>query len=403
MEKTSVLCLLYLLGITTVDMYSIELKRTQSAHGGPTFRDKSIKSLTTLESGFRLPGSSKFTSYDIMFSYSNAEYFIGQIAIGTPGQYFYVMFDTGSADLWIPSVTLCANPVNTNTSSCLTKNKYNSSASSTYIPNGTPFSITYGVGGATGYLSTDIVWIGSIPALNQTFAEALDDPTDATAFTYDGILGMAFQNLAVSGATPVFQTMVQDLYPTAPIFAFFLNPIVGANTQGMLTVGTTNSTYYTGSITYAPLNTQWRGQLFWNITMASVKVGAANTVVATNNATIVDTGTSTIGVPPGIFPTLMALINATGYVSQNGTSYTVAYTNVVGLPKVVFTIGTTNFKMSARQYTNCPGSICTVGFFSYQLGYPNTWILGCSFISVYYTVFDVGNQQVGFATAAAIS
>lgn len=55
--------------------------------------------------------------------------FTGRIGLGTPPQYFSVDFDTGSSDLWVPSV-LCdqsckAFPMWT---------KYNSAKSSTYQP-----------------------------------------------------------------------------------------------------------------------------------------------------------------------------------------------------------------------------------------------------------------------------
>jgi phytepsin len=44
------------------------------------------------------------------------------------------------------------------------------------------------------------------------------------------------------------------------------------------------------------------------------------------------------------------------------------------------------------------GSLCVLGFM--HLSGP-LWILGDVFMPQYYTVFDWGNQQLGFATMAA--
>ena len=50
----------------------------------------------------------------------------GSIALGDPGQDLTVCFDTGSADLWVPSA-VCENP------SCLTHNRFDQSLSRTQV------------------------------------------------------------------------------------------------------------------------------------------------------------------------------------------------------------------------------------------------------------------------------
>uniref|UniRef100_A0A2K6T5U9 Gastricsin n=1 Tax=Saimiri boliviensis boliviensis TaxID=39432 RepID=A0A2K6T5U9_SAIBB len=149
-------------------------------------------------------------SYEPM-DYMDAAYF-GEISIGTPPQNFLVLFDTGSSNLWVPSV-YCQSQA------CTSHSRFNPSASSTYSSNGQTFSLQYGSGSLTGLFGYDTLTVQSIQVPNQEFGLSENEPgTNFIYAQFDGIMGLAYPALSVGGATTAMQGMLQEDVLTSPVF-----------------------------------------------------------------------------------------------------------------------------------------------------------------------------------------
>ncbi|XP_072756818.1 lysosomal aspartic protease-like [Anoplolepis gracilipes] len=318
-------------------------------------------------------------------NYKNFQYY-GTISIGTPLQIFKVIFDTGSSDFWVPSKqckssnSICESHIH----------KYDSNKSSTYESNGAPFAIRYGSGSLIGFYSTDVVNVAGLNVQNQTFAEGVEETGKTSSlFTnaqFDGILGLGYDTKSVDEVTPVFYNMIQQGLLSQPVFSFYLNRDSSAEIGGELTFGGTNSAHYDGELFYIPVTRKE----YWQFTIDSFQVGDDN--LCTNGCqAIADTGASLIYAPSSYIDVINEKIGAdsNGYVncSQLDEFPTIA----VVLNNKTFNLTPSNYIIQEVE----EGILkCLSGFD--KLNFP-LWILGDLFIRSYYTVFDLGNNRVGFA------
>merc|ERR1719375_826489 len=93
--------------------------------------------------------------------YQNAQFY-GPIQVG--GQSFQVIFDTGSANVWVPGKA-CGF------FTCWLHPRYDETKSRTYEADGRKYSVQYGSGPVEGIFSKDTVSMGSIEVKSQPFAE----------------------------------------------------------------------------------------------------------------------------------------------------------------------------------------------------------------------------------------
>ncbi|KAJ4880874.1 Eukaryotic aspartyl protease family protein [Raphanus sativus] len=323
-------------------------------------------------------------------SYDNAYY--GEIQIGSPGQKFKVFFDTGSADLWIPSNNWPAGR--------FPHPKYNSSASSTYKRgNGKMVDIGYFTGSLKGFVSSDTVEIGGIALTGQSFVEATKAPSDDQILKarFDGILGLRLISPTEGISSPVWNTMIKQGKVKTKVFSIWLGRYSdsakkGGDGGGEITFGGINTRRFTGTHTYVPV--EGNKNL---LSMYNILVGKKDTkICSTGCKAIVDSGTSNI-----LGPTeLIAKINE-GILAPRGCM------GMSKLPVVTFTIAGKLFPLKPSDYIRQEKigreDVCTTTFVD---GGNSYWILGQPFMRAFHTVFDYQNPssvKVGFAKNVIIS
>jgi len=320
----------------------------------------------------------------VINDYENSQYY-GSISLGTPEQKFDVIFDTGSADLWVAS-TQCD-------SSCGRHNKYDSTKSSTFIKNGSTFHIEYGSGPVSGFQSIDDLNMGGLVIKEQDFAEVTDVSGLGGAYKlgkFDGILGLAFPILSVNKVPTAFQNLVEGGVISQGVFAFYLGN--EAKDLGELTLEGTNPDRYTGDVTWVGL----QNATYWEITLSGMSVGGTSYVNGPTNS-IVDSGTSILTGPAD---TVAAIAKQIGAKEIIAGEYMVKC-DYTGLPNFDFTIDGKVYTLTPTDYLIPDGDLCLLGLMGMDIPAPTgpLWILGDVFMRKYYTIFDYDNKKIGFALA----
>ncbi|CAI9179096.1 unnamed protein product [Rangifer tarandus platyrhynchus] len=331
------------------------------------------------------------TSPVVLTNYLDTQYY-GEIGIGTPPQTFRVIFDTGSANLWVPS-TKCS-PLYT---ACEIHSLYDSLESSSYVENGTEFTIHYGSGKVKGFLSQDLVTVGGI-TVTQTFGEVTELPLMPFMLAkFDGVLGMGFPAQAVGGVTPVFDHILAQRVLTEDVFSVYYSRnshLLG----GEIVLGGSDPQYYQENFHYVSISKPGS----WQIRMKGVSVRSTTLLCEEGCMVVVDTGASYISGPTS---SLRLLMEALGAKEMSTDEYVVNCNQMPTLPDISFHLGGKAYTLTSADYVlQDPynnDDLCTLALHGMDIPPPTgpVWVLGATFIRKFYTEFDRRNNRIGFALA----
>ncbi|KAF9527359.1 aspartic peptidase domain-containing protein [Crepidotus variabilis] len=338
---------------------------------------------------------------------SDSTYF-GDLTIGTPPQSFQVVLDTGSSDLWVAATT-CANCGSDiqlfNPSSSST---FKGSASGSQNSN---IDIQYGSGQVQGSLSSDTVSMGGFTVASQTFLAVDKLSSGLVDGAVAGILGLAWEPLASTQATPFWQTLFQNNALSSPEMSFWLtreinNPKAAVQTYGgVFTLGGTNTTLYSGDIEFLDLTAKTPS--FWLLDVSAITVNGKSVTIATGDAAIaaIDTGTTLIGGPSDAVAAVWAQVPGSAASKANPGLYTYPCTTKV---TVTMAFGGKAWPINTADMNLGPetsgSSQCVGGIFDLSMGTDipasssnPTWVVGDTFLKNVYSVFRASPPSVGFA------
>ncbi|KAI7850336.1 aspartic peptidase domain-containing protein, partial [Circinella umbellata] len=338
------------------------------------------------------------------------------VEIGTPAQEFLLLFDTGSADTWIPS-NKCLKA-----DGCLSGSQFDSSKSSSFHETKYPLNITYGTGNAEGNYFVDTLKVGELELDKQVLAMVdtnegpiAQQPTaeeGGDQYILDGIFGAGYP-----GGTIMYQRFNQSYYPfpqalylankiPEPLFSVFIGESEQSEWCGEIMFGDVNKEkmngdlIYTDVVTYKHRATGLSVHERWNVFLQGFQLRNINFKFSKAGTPFtIDTGSNFMYLPKHLATQLAKTIAPDVQLVDNQFIVDCKYMEDNEEIKMVFpesgAQGTSVYialpisRLVARREED---GQCMLFFVPSE-----HYILGNMLLRNYVTVFDFGQHRIGFA------
>ena len=313
--------------------------------------------------------------------------FVCDISIGTPPQTFPIDPDTGSADLWV--VDRSCQAANCGSDS---RGKYQQSKSSSYAPiqNAPQFDLQYAIGDVSGQYARETVQLAGVTVQKQTIGLANKTSPDWKDDLASGVLGLGFRSITSNNQRPFIQNLASQCGLKKKVISFaFGRYASGTQGKSEMMLGGSNKSLFKGKISYYNLSRV----AYWQTGFAKFASGSSDGVQ--NMDGIFDTGTSLIAAPSQQAAAFWKGV-PNSQLSNDGTFYYYPCSQAINAKLTMpdgrsFTLNEKdlNFGKSPKDSSKCVGSVIVAST-------PGQIIFGLSALKNFYSVFDFGNNRIGF-------
>ncbi|KAG2068135.1 acid protease, partial [Suillus decipiens] len=317
--------------------------------------------------------------------------YVAAVGVGSPATTYNLVVDTGSSNTWVGANTPYVK-------------------TSTSVNTDQPVSISYGSGSFSGTEYTDTVTLGNGFTITK---QSIGVASNSTGFTdVDGIMGIGPLDLTEGTLTNAPHTTIptvtdnlysQDTISQIVVSVSFEPTTSKTDTNGELTFGGTDSTKYIGDIAYTPLTTTHPASYYWGI---SESITYGTTIILSETAGIVDTGTTLVLIASDAFSTYQS---ATGAIEDESTGLLrITSTQYSALKNLDFHVGINTYALAPNGQiwpralnTYIGGSASYIYLVVNSIGTPSgqglDFVNGYTFLERFYSVFDTANSRIGFA------
>lgn len=312
------------------------------------------------------------------------------IQVGSPPTTFEVLVDTGSSNLVVGARNITYKPTKTS------------------VNTGESVFVSYGGGSINGTEFLDEVTLGGITAVNQSIGAS----RVSTGFDqFDGILGLGPPDLTLGTLIDSPQTSIPTLPETlaaqkkiaSPLVALTV-PIAANPNGGSIDFGAPNPEKFVGDIKYSPVLRSGFPSHFWGLSQ-SITYGKKKVDIMNTTSGFVDSGTTLLLLPT---PAYQAYAQATNATFDNDIGL-LRIDNPKSLQSLYFHIGDNTFEFTPNAQIFPHSFLSEIGVnpnstfliigdagptITQQIGFINGFV----FLQRFYSIFDLQNARIGFAT-----